>query len=260
MAGRARNRVVAALAEAFTARLRYKAAALFFALVLWVAASAGEPAARYVDVHLVPVVDDDVRLVGAVPRVRALVVGPSRELLKLYASPPVLRRGVGDAAEGDSVLVELRPADVDLPSGIGPIAVRDLRPRTIVLRVEALAARRVPVRVAVRAADGVLPPESDFIVEPDTVLVRGPRRVVNGLASLATVSRVVAPGEALGEVPLDTAAAGVRATPSRVRLLVRTRPAATPAPADSPRAPADTTQRPRAATPPDSTPPTAGRR
>jgi hypothetical protein len=143
-----------------------------------------------------------------------------------------------------------------VPSGIGPVAVRDVRPRAVTLRVEALAARRVPVRIAVRAADGVLPPESDFIVEPETVLVRGPRRVVNGLAELSTVSRVVGRGEPLGEVALDTAAAGggVRATPARVRLLMRTRPATAPAPAaDSPRAPGDTAPRPRFAAPPDTT-------
>src|SRR5205085_971877 len=97
---------------------------------------------------------------------------------------------------------------------------------------ETLATRRVPVRVDVRAADGALPPETDFVVEPDTVLVRGPQRVIQRLAELATVRRVVGRGESLGDVALDTAALGVHATPSRVRLLTRTRtpPAAAGAP------------------------------
>ena len=225
MPQRARTRVTAAIVRACTERLAYKAAALFFAVALWVVASGGEPVARYVDVRVEPVLDADVTLLDAPPRVRALVVGPAREVMKLYAAAPVVRRAFGESPP-DSVRVDLRPVDVDMPSGVNALQVRDVRPRAFTLHFETLATRRVPVRVAVRAADGALPPESDFVVEPDTVLVRGPERVVQRLAELPTVARVVGRGESLGEVALDTAPLGVHATPSRVRLLVRTRPAA----------------------------------
>jgi hypothetical protein len=225
MPHRPRSRFAAAVVRACTERLAYKAAALFFAVALWLVASGGEPVARYVDVRVEPVLDADVHMLDAPPRVRALVVGPAREVMKLYSAPPVVRRAFGESPP-DSVRVDLRPADVDLPRGVNALVVRDVAPRAFTLHFETIATRRVPVRVAVRAADGALPPETDFVVDPDTVLVRGPQRVVQRLAALPTVSRVVGRGESLGEVALDTAALGVRATPSHVRLLVRTRPAA----------------------------------
>lgn len=261
MPQRARPGLAATLVAALTERLPQKAAAVVVAAALWVVASGDEPGARYVEVRFVPVLDGDAELRDPLPTVRALVVGPARELLKLYGSPPVIRRAIGRDAE-DSVRLELRAGDVDLPRGVLEVAVRDVRPRTVTLRLETFAARRLPVRVAVRAADGVLPPASDFVVEPDTVLVRGPRRIVNALDALATVARVVGPGEALGEIALDTARAGVRATPARVRLLVRTRglPAAAGAPepvAPPVAVPPDTTlPRPVAPpVPPDTVPP-----
>jgi hypothetical protein len=222
MPHRARSRFAAALVRACTERLAYKAAALFFAVALWIVASGGEPVARYVAVRVEPVLDADVRMVDAPPRVRALVVGPAREVMKLSSSPPVVRRAFGESPP-ESVRVELRAADVDMPRDVNTLVVRDVTPRAFTLHFETLATRRVPVRVAVRAADGALPPETDFVVDPDTVLVRGPQRVVQRLADLPTVPRLVGRGESLGEVALDTAALGVRATPSHVRLLVRTR-------------------------------------
>ena len=268
MPQRARSRIAAAVVRACTERLAYKAAALFFAVALWVVASGGEPVARYVDVHVEPVLDADVRLLDAPPRVRALVVGPAREVMKLYAAPPVVRRAFGETPP-DSVRVELCPGDLDMPNGASDLLIRDVTPRKFTLHFETMATRRVPVRVAVRAADGALPPETDFVVDPDTVLVRGPQRVVARLAELPTVMRVVARGESLGDVALDTATLGVHATPSRVRRLVRARtlPAAVPAPDPAPASPTapsvpsvpsvpsatrDSTRRPRA-TPPDTT-------
>lgn len=157
--------VVDALTEAVTARLPYKAAALFFACALWVLASGDEPVARYVDVRLAPVLDDDAQLVGSTPQVRALVAGPARELLKLSASPPVLRRAVTPGAS-DTARVELRPSDVDLPSGVEGVAVRDIRPRVITFHFEPPAARRLLMRTLPAAAPAAM---SDSAV-PDSVL------------------------------------------------------------------------------------------
>ena len=119
--------------EALTERLGYKAAALFFAAALWVAASGEETAAHHVRVNFEPVLEGSVRLVGPPPTVRALVVGPTRELIKLAAVPPAVRRAFGPGTP-DSVRVDLRPTDVDLPTGVSRVVVREVEPRSIVLR------------------------------------------------------------------------------------------------------------------------------
>ena len=105
------------LVALLTERLLYKAAAIFFALVLWLVVSAAEPAEQLVDVRFTPVLDSTLQLVGTRPGVRALVAGPARELLKLYTSPPTVRRAFS-AGTGDSVRIELRASDVSLPDGV----------------------------------------------------------------------------------------------------------------------------------------------
>jgi hypothetical protein len=128
----ARARWSRALRDALTERLGYKAAALFFSLALWIAASGEETADHFVTVRFVPNVDSSLSLVGAPPTVRVLVAGPTRELLKLYAVPPALRHTFGPGTP-DSVRLELRPHDVDLPAGVSRVVVRDIEPHIVTL-------------------------------------------------------------------------------------------------------------------------------
>jgi hypothetical protein len=123
------------IADAFTERLGYKAIALFFAIALWIAASGEETAAHYVPVRFLPVTDASVRLVSRPPVVRALVSGPTRELLKLYAVPPSLRRAFG-AETPDDVSLDLHPSDIDLPAGVERVTVRDVLPHVLPLRFQ----------------------------------------------------------------------------------------------------------------------------
>lgn len=115
------------LTAVFTERLGYKAAALFFAIVLWFIVSAEEPAEDWVAVRFAPALDRSLDMVSAPPAIRARVTGRGRELLKLYAAEPIVRRSFG-ADVPDTVRVELRPSDVDVPAGVVAV-VRELRPR-----------------------------------------------------------------------------------------------------------------------------------
>ena len=116
---------------AITRHLGYKLSALFFAVVLWVVVSAEEPSERFVAVRFAAAMDGGLVLADE-PALRALVSGRARELLKLYDTPPVVRRAFAAAAPGE-MQVEIRPADVDLPPGVEAI-VRDVQPRTLTLR------------------------------------------------------------------------------------------------------------------------------
>jgi hypothetical protein len=132
-----KTRWQAAIRSAFAERLALKAAAIFFALVLWTVVSAEEPTEEVIPIRFAPMVDSGVVIVGQLPPVRALVLGRGRELLKLYnASPVIVRRIQGTL--GKSVTLELGPADVDLPAGVNAV-VRDVRPRHVTLQLRHVA-------------------------------------------------------------------------------------------------------------------------
>lgn len=209
------------LASMAATRLPLKLAALFFALVLWLAVSAEEPTEEWVDVRVALVHDSSVTLVDSVPLVQALVVGRGRDLLKLYTTLPVLRRVI-EADTATRITLSLRPGDVDLPSNVDA-RVRDVRPSGMSVRVRITESRRVPVRSAVE-----LTPDSGFHVlgvpnvEPDSVDVRGPREAVRKLTAVYTERRQVDVHDTVTDivVPVDTAGLRMRVSPPQVKIHV----------------------------------------
>jgi hypothetical protein len=216
------------LKAALTERLGYKAAALFFAVVLWLVVSAEEPSEEVVPVRLEATFDSARMLTSTRPVIRALVAGRARDLIKLYDQPPVVRRVVTDDAP-DSVALDLRPADVYIPPDVDAV-VRDVQPRTIVLVFDVTSTRRVPVANTVRVVvdSGPKPTAVRLTrVVPDSVTITGPRRVVNAVSSVSTVDRTVTVHDS-GDfvIPLDVTrlATGVRVQPTEVRLVVQMPP------------------------------------
>jgi hypothetical protein len=216
------------LRAAFTERLAYKGAALFFAVVLWLVVSSEEPSEQLVPVRLEAAHDSARILTGQRPVIRALVAGRARDVIKLYDSPPVVRRIVTDDAP-DSVAIDLRPADVYIPPDVQAI-VRDVQPRSLVLVFDVAETRRVPVASAVRVTVDSGPPDTHARLTrfvPDSVTVTGPRRIVKSVSSVSTVERTVTvrdSGNFL--IPLDVTALanGVRVKPTEVHLVVQMPP------------------------------------
>jgi hypothetical protein len=200
------------LKAALTERLGYKAAALFFAVVVWLVVSAEEPSEEVVPVRLEASFDSARVLTSTRPELRALVAGRARDLIKLYEKPPVVRRVVTDDAP-DSVAVDLRPTDVYIPPDVDAV-VRDVQPRTLVLVFDVTSTRRVPVANKVRLA----------IVDSSGITST---RVVNAVPFVSTVDQTVTVHDT-GDfvIPLDVKrlAAGVRVQPTEVRLLVQMPP------------------------------------
>jgi len=211
------------LRAAFTERLGYKAAALFFALVLWLVVSAEEPSEELVPVRLEADFDSSRSLAAAPPVIRALVAGRARDLIKLYDTPPVVRRTITDD-EPDSVAVELTPADVYVPPDVDAI-VRDVQPRSFVLVFDVTASRQVPIKNEVRvepdSSGGDTPPVVRIV--PESAIVTGPRRVISKVASVSTKDGTVAVSDSADfMIPLDVAQFGnaVKVRPPEVRLSV----------------------------------------
>jgi hypothetical protein len=214
------------LRDVTTERLGLKAIALVLALLLWIVVSLRQPTEGYVRVRVTPVLDSSLVLIGAAPEVQALVSGPAADLVKLYATPLVLRRTVSSDAP-DTLMLDLTPADVHVPAELSEaVHVLDVQPRAVMLRFESSVTRRIPVRndgyVVVRAdsvaaADATL--SQDLVFDPTWVRVTGPRRVVRQLRGIHPNALSIAWGDTLPHVAdLDTTGISVRVEPTQVKV------------------------------------------
>jgi hypothetical protein len=149
------------------------------------------------------------------PPIRALVLGRPSEILKLSQTPLVIRRPVSSDAP-DTLVLPLRTSDVEVPEGVGVI-VRDVQPHAVTLRFEPTTSRRVPVRSTIwlRAPAGT--PMVAVRIEPESVTVLGPRRVVAQLRFIPTRSDSIQLDSLPHLVDLDTTGLGVAARPMQVK-------------------------------------------
>ena len=209
------------LSGAFTERLLYKGAAIFMALVLWLVVSADQPAEEIVPVRLQLQMDSTLVLATPAPVVQARVVGPLREVLKLYATPPIVQRVLPEA-EIDSIRLQLDPRDVVVPSGVN-VRVSSLEPSTIALRFTSRVTRRVPVRSRLRiSVDSSLRALGQPRLVPDSVTVVGSREQVEDVTSVPTMTLDVVVSDTNSIlIPLDTSGLGARVETSQVYLRVR---------------------------------------
>jgi len=206
-------------------RLGLKLLSLLFAVLLWFVVAARQPTETYVRVRLDPVLDSSLVMLDGAAEVQALVTGRAADLVKLYTTPPVLRRTVsGDAP--DTLMLDVTPSDVRVPADLAELVhVVDVQPRSVMLRFETRATRRVAVvndgRVVVQGDSGAIPArEVEF--EPRTVRVTGPRRLVRSLREIRPFALSIAPNDTMTHLAeLDTTGSGVRVQPSQVKVRVR---------------------------------------
>jgi hypothetical protein len=206
---------------AFTERLALKASAVLLTVVLWFVVAAREPMEEVASVRFAPQLDSALVLRDPPPIIRALVIGRANEILKLSNTPLVIRRSIASDAP-DTLVLALRTSDVAVPEGV-EVIVRDVQPRSLTLRFESTVSRLVPVRSAiiVRVATGNT--LVSVHLDPESVTVRGPRRTVARLRSIATVRDSVTVDTLPHLVDLDTTGLGVSVRPPQVKALVRRR-------------------------------------
>lgn len=240
-----RRRIVAA----FTERLILKGTALLLSVILWFLVGAREKMEELVDVSFQPQLDSSLVLRDRPRQIKALVLGTPNELLKLASNPPVIRRPIAADAP-DTLVVDLQPQDVELPTGIDA-DVEDVRPRSITLRFEASSSRRVPVRSNLQVVGDSLTGPLELRFDPATVEVSGPRLSVLRTSYVTTVRATIPAADSLPHlVDIDTTRLGVRVKPPQVKVRVipvgPRPPQPAPAPADSAaRLRQDTATRPR---------------
>lgn len=176
---------MASLPGVLTRNWALKLAALALAIILWLFVAAEETTSQLVSVQVEVDLPAEMALAKPAPTMRALVTGPGRELLKLYAAPPLLHATVPATASG-SWRLTVSPSDVQV-SRNARVSIQDVEPRTLEFDLDRLSRRDVPV-----ALRGVIEAESGFAVvrpitlTPATVRVTGPRALVYGVDSIRT--------------------------------------------------------------------------
>lgn len=204
----------------FSRNLGLKGTAVLLAVVLWFVVNAKEPEIDLVPVRLTPVLDSSLVLRDPLPQVQAIVAGSPRELLKLNAARPTIRRVIAADAP-DTLVIDLRPEDVVLPVGVDAV-VREIEPRSITLRFESTWSRRVGVQSAIDiATTNGIPGNVSPRIDPGVVEVTGPRHVVARINFVRTIRTTISYPDSLPhlvDIDTTTLGPGVRVKPAQVRV------------------------------------------
>jgi YbbR domain-containing protein len=188
-----------------------KLTALVLATVLWAVTAAQETTSQLVPVTLEVQAPEGRDFTSELPQVQARFAGTLRELIKLYESPPIVRKSIPDTIVGTTFTVELNPDDIEVTDNANVIA-QELQPRAFTVTLDDVIQRSVRVVSRVQIV-----PESGYGVfgrvtlSPATVTIQGPEELVNQIESVRTV-----PLDTGGvrsnvsmRVPIDTTGLGV---------------------------------------------------
>ncbi len=187
-----------------------KLTALVLAALLWAAVAAEEPTTQQMSVSLVVRPPEGRSLTRSPPTVQATFAGPARELLKLYATPPVIHKTVPDTAADSVYTFPLTPADVEVAKQV-EAQVQSVDPRSATVALENVSRRTVPVvsRVTVRPDSGFAV-VGGIAVTPGSVLVMGMGPRLDEVRQVATIPLELTEvsGPVRQTVRLDTAGLG----------------------------------------------------
>jgi YbbR domain-containing protein len=207
----------------FTDNWKLKLLAIALTLLLWVVVSAEQVTSSWIPVPLeVQVTDSGYRLIASsVPdEVQVRFTGPGRDFLDLAIRRSPLLLSVGEVDDTLDVFA-LEPGMVQTSNQLSAIP-NDVRPRTITLRFTEIADDLVPVAVRVRnELEDEWTVVGDVTVEPSTVRLRGPVRLVQRVDTVYTDLVTISSGDSVfnRDVALDTDdLAGVRVTPDTVQV------------------------------------------
>jgi hypothetical protein len=204
--------------QLFTRNWPVKLAALFFAVMLYVAVAAQQPITQFFALQLEVVAPPGRAIKQSPTTISVWLSGKGGELLKLRSLPQVITKTVPDTFSGSLWHVRLQPSDVPIPKGVD-VQVADLAPRDIDVALDSAARRevRIVARITLNA-------DSSFIlqgvtVHPGTARLVGPPQSVTGIDSVVTDPLVISgdTGRFSRTVALETSSLGVaRILPTEV--------------------------------------------
>src|SRR2546426_842885 len=200
-----------------------KLAALFFAVMLYVAVAAQQPLTETFALRLSVAPPPGRALRQAPPSIAVTIQGKGSEILKLRNIPRTISKTVPDTLTGSLWRLHLSPGDVTLPKGGEGVQVGDISPPDVDIVVDSAARRggRIAPRVTLENDPGFAGWE--LVSERVQVSVGGPAARVERLTrdSLRVVAHLVRPGGPGGYARLSVQAPtgiNARAIPDSVAL------------------------------------------
>src|SRR2546426_8030667 len=197
-----------------------KLAAMFFAIMLYVAVAAQQPLSQTFAMRLAVVIPPG-RTVRQQPAgVTVVITGTGSEILKLRSFPRVIRKVIPDTFSTSLWRIQLQAADVELPQGIG-VQVVDIRPRGGEVLLDSVSRKdvRIVPRVTVEAESGFV--LRGLSITPSLAHLVGPEKSLAKFDSVTTLPTVISSvsGPFFQTVPIDTTPLGVvRISPKTVRM------------------------------------------
>src|SRR5438874_170140 len=209
------------LLQAITRNWPIKGAALFLALMLYVAVQLQQPVTTSFDVTLNVQLPRGRALVHKPPKVRVQISGKGSQILKLRSLAGDITRRVPDTLTTTAWPIHLDPTEVELalPKG-ADVRVMDIRPSDITIALDSVARKDVRIVSLVTVT-----PESGQILHgglsmsPTTARLVGPEKSLAGIDSVTTVPTEITnvSGAFTRNVPIDTMPLGiVRLAPKHV--------------------------------------------
>jgi YbbR domain-containing protein len=211
----------ASLLQFLTRNWPIKGAALFLALMLYVAVQLQQPVTTSFDVTLNVQLPPGRALVQKPPKVRVQISGKGSQILKLRSLAGNITRRVPDTLTASTYLIHIDPTEVELalPKG-ADVRVMEVRPSEITLALDSTAWKSVRIVSLVT----VTPDSGQFLhsglsMTPTMARLVGPEKSLDAIDSVTTVPTEIASvsGEFERTVPIDTTPLGiVRLVPKQV--------------------------------------------
>lgn len=209
------------LLQLITRNWPIKGAALFLALMLYVAVQLQQPVTTSFDVTLNVQLPPGRALVKPAPKVRVQISGKGSQILKLRSLAGDITRRVPDTLTASSYAIHLDPTEVELalPKG-ADVRVLEVRPSEITLTLDSVARKEVRIVSLV-----TITPDSGQILHgglsmtPTTTRLVGPEKSLASIDSVTTLPMEITnvSGAFSRAVPIDTMPLGiVRLSPKQV--------------------------------------------
>jgi YbbR domain-containing protein len=197
-----------------------KLAAMFFAIMLYIAVAAQQPLTQSFVMRLAVDVPPGRSVKQQPASVTVVLTGKGTEIMKLRSFPNVIRRAVPDTFSATVWHVHLQPADVEVPKG-ADVQVADIAPRDVDIVMDSVGKKdvRIAPRVRIETDSGYV--LRGFSIVPSLAHLVGPAKSLAGLDSVMTLPIVISSvtGAFFRTVPIDTAPLGVvRISPKEVRV------------------------------------------
>src|SRR6266550_3251726 len=209
----------ASLLQLITRNWPIKGAALFLALMLYVAVQLQQPVTTSFDVTLTLQLPPGRALVHKPPKVRVQISGKGSQILKLRSLAGDITRRVPDTLTASTYTIHLDPTEVELalPKG-ADVRVMEVRPSEITLALDSVARKEVRIVSLVT----VTPESGQFLhggLSMTLGIVRLSPKQVTVTGEMGTIAE-----RSFGGIPVETGAGAITSfivTPARVSVAVR---------------------------------------